>query len=106
MPHPIYLVAGVIALLVAMSATCLLRRSLLKSEDSPATKKWFGWVVSGLGTLLVLAYYATDNPPPDSLATGWALVVFGGYMVESGRLRERIRDLESKVDSLGASASK
>ena len=60
MLHPTYLAAGVIALVAAFA----LRRKLLKSEDSPATKKWFGWFVAGLGTLNVLAYYVTENPTP------------------------------------------
>ena len=106
MLHPTYLAAGVIALVAALVAAFALRRKLLKTEDSPATKKWFGCFVGGLGTLNVLAYYVTENPTPDSLAMGWALAVFGGYMVESGRLRQRILELESKIDSLGASASK
>jgi drug/metabolite transporter (DMT)-like permease len=99
MNHPTYLVVGILAATAAVAVAVRLRGSLMKLEDSPATKKWFGWFVGGLGVLCVLAYYATDNPSPDNLAVGWALAVFGGYTVESGRLRERINKLEAKLSS-------
>ena len=48
--------AGVIALLVAMTAAFFLRRFPTKSADSPGKYKLFGWFQAGLGTLCVLAY--------------------------------------------------
>lgn len=105
MHHLTYQIAGVIALLVAMTAAFTLRRFVTKSANSSGKYKLFGWFQAGLGTLCVLAYYTTENPPPDGIAMGWALAVFGGYMVESGRLRQRIRELEAKIDSLGTSAN-
>jgi hypothetical protein len=106
MNHPTYQLAGVIALLVAMTAALFLRRFLTKSADSPGRYKLFGWFQAAAGTLCVAMYYLGEDPTPDTIALGWALVVFGGYMVESGRLRQRISDLESKLDSLAASSSK
>ncbi len=106
MHNPTYLVAGVIALLVAMTVAFFLRRFLTKTADSPGRYKLFGWFQAALGTLCIAMYYLGEDSTPDSIALGWALAVFGGYMVESGRLRQKICDLESKLDSLGASASK
>jgi len=105
MHQPTYQIAGVIALLVAMTVAFFLRRLLTKTADSPARYKLFGWFQAALGTLCIAMYYLTEDPTPDTIALGWALAVFGGYMVESGRLRQKICELEARIDLLGASAS-
>jgi hypothetical protein len=97
------MIAGVTAVLLGFGVRVALRRTLLKSEDSATTRILFGWFVGGLGSFSVLAYYADGGGSPDSIAMGWALAVFGGYMVESGRLRQRIGELEARINSLGGS---
>ena len=70
MHHLTYQIAGVIALLVALTAAFALRRFVTKSADSPGRYKWFGWFQAALGTLCVAMYYLGRIPRPTASRWG------------------------------------
>lgn len=101
MNHPSYVVVGIVTALVSLGVAIAVRRHWSRSPASPASYRVFGWLQASLGVFCIAAYHVSGEQSPDGIALGWALAVFGGYMVESGRLREKIAALEAKIDSLG-----
>lgn len=93
----------IVTFLAIAAVAFVLQRSVRTTMEEPTRYRLFGWLQSGIGIVLIGAYYLGDARTPDTIALGWALTVFGGYLVESGRLRQRIGELEARTNSLGGS---
>ena len=96
----------IVTFLAIAAVAFVLRRSVRTTMEEPTRYRLFGWLQSGIGIVLIGAYYLGDARTPDTIALGWALTVFGGYMVESGRLRQKISELEGKINALGDSSNR